>query len=329
MSSEIWKVVEGYPEYEVSNRGRARSTFLKSQHGRKAGTIVLKQQNYKGKMLLVITKNKVASGKVVARLVYAAFVGPIPHGFAVYHKNLNSQDNSVENLWVAKKNSHVVRRGDANRAKLGESIYKVEPEPLPIIDNPHTEEWRMAPGLEDYYEVSNFGLIRRVKEGSNTKVGLAKKGKANANGYPSVCCSIRSVTRQVVIHRVVAEAFLGKPLTPDLVINHKNGNKLDNRVTNLEWVTQGENRRHAVRYGLFGKKHGRNEKGWKLTRGQANEIRRLYATGTVTQRELGKKFGVRQSGISRIILNRDWKQRIDSVDCKIERTGKQCQIQEF
>lgn len=70
------------------------------------------------------------------------------------------------------------------------------------------------------------------------------------NGYHQVGMSKAGVGRQWYVHRLVAMAFLGVPQIPKMVVNHKNGIKTDNRPKNLEWVSQSDNIRHAIRKGL-------------------------------------------------------------------------------
>lgn len=69
------------------------------------------------------------------------------------------------------------------------------------------------------------------------------------NGYLSVTLCCRGVKYQVLVHRVIAEAFHGSPDSASHCVNHKNLNRVDNRAENLEWVTQSENVKHAYRLG--------------------------------------------------------------------------------
>jgi hypothetical protein len=102
---------------------------------------------------------------------------------------------------------------------------------------------------------------------------------------------------------LVAEAFLG-PKPAGRTVNHKNGEKTDNRPENLEYVTRSENQHHAYETGLQGRgqKHGRA----KLTNEQVREIRRRFDNGENRTR-MGKEFGVSQGLISQIGNRRIWK----------------------
>jgi hypothetical protein len=91
------------------------------------------------------------------------------------------------------------------------------------------------------YSVSNQGDMR------NDVSGLILSQHMR-NGYKSVCISINNKRQTVNIHPIVAEMFLTK--IEGHIVNHKNGNKTDNRVENLEWVSRKDNTKHAIASGL-------------------------------------------------------------------------------
>src|SRR3990167_11158931 len=101
------------------------------------------------------------------------------------------------------------------------------------------EEWRTIDGWP--HEVSSLGRVRRGLSGSTCPGRLVQPIRE----YVRV--SLRRDRRQTAhpVHRLVADAFLGSR-PPGHQINHKNGNKTDNRAENLEWVTRNENQLHAV-----------------------------------------------------------------------------------
>lgn len=90
-----------------------------------------------------------------------------------------------------------------------------------------------------HYEISNFGRVR------NSNTGLILKGRLSKNGYLQVSISLKSTGKfsNRYIHRLVAIYFLDNPENKREV-NHKNGNKIDNNVDNLEWATSSENQLH-------------------------------------------------------------------------------------
>lgn len=88
----------------------------------------------------------------------------------------------------------------------------------------------MIPGYENRYLISNLGRVISFNSGSEMAQYVHR------NGYASVKLSKNGVHKTHLIHRLVATAFVSNP--DDLLeVNHKDGNKLNNRADNLEWVT--------------------------------------------------------------------------------------------
>ena len=120
------------------------------------------------------------------------------------------------------------------------------------------EKWKEIENYEEVYEVSSEGRVRRksgyVNSGikNNDKryiVGKVLKQNKKRNGYLTVDLSKDYKVKTISIHRLVAQAFIENPDNLPQV-NHKNGNKLDNRAENLEWCTASYNRKHAFETGL-------------------------------------------------------------------------------
>lgn len=115
------------------------------------------------------------------------------------------------------------------------------------------ENWKPVVGYEGYYEVSDLGRVRSVdgirKSGIRFNDHIMHKGRIlkqnlKKSGYYTVDLSKDNVIKTISVHRIVAMAFLPKPVGCD-VVNHINCNKKDNRVCNLEWCTAEYNRKHA------------------------------------------------------------------------------------
>ena len=106
------------------------------------------------------------------------------------------------------------------------------------------EIWKKIKGYEDYYEISNFGRIKSLHRN-----GLYLRQFRNNKGYLITQLSKNGNSKTFIVHRLVAETFIDNTYNKEQV-NHKNCNKLDNRVCNLEWVTNDENKKHAQEHGL-------------------------------------------------------------------------------
>ena len=104
------------------------------------------------------------------------------------------------------------------------------------------EIWKTIENFPNY-EVSNFGNVRNKKNGRLLKQTIGREGR-----YLSVYLSNNGKENTQRVHRLVAETFLGKH--PNLIVNHIDGNKTNNRVDNLEWCTVKENNIHAIKTGL-------------------------------------------------------------------------------
>jgi hypothetical protein len=131
----------------------------------------------------------------------------------------------------------------------------------------------------------------------------------NKNGYVYISLTHNGVREGISIHRLIAQLFIPNPNNKKTV-NHKDGNKLNNNVNNLEWMTHSENIKHAFSSNI--RKYSQNE-GFKNQRGSGNyqsklteeniiEIRNSKLKGT----ELATKFGVTRALISKIINYKLW-----------------------
>ena len=105
------------------------------------------------------------------------------------------------------------------------------------------EEWRDIKGYEGLYKVSNTGEVFSCISNRLMKPSLS------GSGYKQIRLSKDKKATGKMIHRLVAEAFIPNPKNKRTV-NHKDGNKLNNNVFNLEWNTYSENLRHAYKHGL-------------------------------------------------------------------------------
>ena len=162
-----------------------------------------------------------------------------------------------------------------------------------------SEIWKDISGYDGDYQVSNMGRVKSLRFG---KERLLKPG--SSNGYFHVVLFKNKKQKNIKVHRLVAQAFIKNP-QGKRTINHINGIKTDNRLSNLEWATQSENLKHAFANGLSCNK-GENGPN-KLTKEQVLEIRRLCAQG-MEYKSIISKLGldVHPHTISDIKLRKRW-----------------------
>ena len=123
------------------------------------------------------------------------------------------------------------------------------------------EIWENIKNYEGKYQVSNMGNVKSLNF-NNTKRPAILVKKVNRRGYEYVCLSQYGKRSYSAVHRLVAEAFIPNPDNKEQ-INHIDGNKRNNSMYNLEWVSQSENINHAIRTGLLklnGAQNGRSKK---------------------------------------------------------------------
>ena len=166
-----------------------------------------------------------------------------------------------------------------------------------------TEQWKPIDGWEDY-AISSIGRVKRLTKGSGTSAGYIFTPTKNWGQYPAVILSKNRAIKHISIHRLVAITFIGNPPSPKHECNHINGDRTDNHVENLEWVTRSQNCVHAIKLGTM-----KMPDGIKITEAIAQEILdapKGYGTGA----RLARKFGLTISHISLIRTRKCWKRLI-------------------
>ena len=164
------------------------------------------------------------------------------------------------------------------------------------------EQWRPVVGF-DAYEISNLGRLRRKPGLNGGGAGIITHVQVAKGGYcqyrmrieePGRTCKTRKKTARY-IHRLVAEHFVPGQ-AEGLQVNHKDGDKANNRADNLEWVTPKENIEHACQTGLtpqwLGDVAGQQVNGWKIIErvGTSNKVRAQCHCGRVFIRSAGAKL---------------------------------------
>ena len=143
--------------------------------------------------------------------------------------------------------------------------------------------------FDNQYSVTDNGIVYSLK-GNKKEL----KGKVTNAGYREVILSHKGNKKYILVHRLVAETFIenSKNLR---TVNHKDGNKLNNNIDNLEWMSDSENLKHARDCGLLSN---------KITKDVAKQI--FKDKGTIM--ELAKKYNIGKTQIGYIKQGKRWKE---------------------
>lgn len=156
-----------------------------------------------------------------------------------------------------------------------------------------SEQFKIIPGYEPY-EISNLGRLRR-----KGKVLTTPSSKV---GYYRKC--LKDLKKNLLIHRAIALCFVPNPNNyPE--VNHIDGNKSNNRIENLEWVTRKQNAIHAYKTGLMHDQNGEKGPRAKLSAKEVLIIREALSVG-FGQTKIANYFKVDPSTINLIHKRVNW-----------------------
>lgn len=153
------------------------------------------------------------------------------------------------------------------------------------------EVWVPIPNWPNYI-ASSFGRIKGTK---------LLKQRFRKSGYREVKLSKNGETKTKLVHQLILASFVSE--SNGKHVNHIDGNKANNHISNLEWVTEAENKKHAAALGLM--QHSENRHNAKLKNFEVIKIRELALSG-VSHAKLAKKFGVCQPSITNIVNRKSW-----------------------
>lgn len=166
-------------------------------------------------------------------------------------------------------------------------------------ENPTAEEWRAVVGYEGFYEVSDLGRVRSLRNGNKVLTP-----RLSTNGYVTVGLNLRGRKVKALVHRLVLSAFSRHPL-PAEVGNHLDFDKTNNRPVNLEWTSSAGNSAHAKSSGRMNSPIGERHGGAVLTSDDVRHIRRLCAGGA-SQYSVARLFCVSQGHVALIVSRKRW-----------------------
>ena len=182
------------------------------------------------------------------------------------------------------------------------------------------ELWLPVKNYENIYHISNFGRLKildrvcwkSVKDKTSTRIKCEKISASfwKTGWYPNhILVDEQGNKRTECIHRLVASHFIPNPDNKPQ-INHKDGNKANNHVDNLEWVTCSENSQHAHDTGLSKPPRGTKHYMAKIDENRAREVKEILKTRVNNKPSLGqiaKDLGISRSCVREIHENKSWK----------------------
>ncbi len=175
------------------------------------------------------------------------------------------------------------------------------------------EVWKNVIGYEGLYQISNLGRIKSLSRYVKNRLGTGYSLKSEKflklainYGYHYIGLHKNNKIKMFRVHRLVAIHFIPNPDSLPQ-INHINGIKTDNSVSNLEWCTAKQNTRHAHDNGLANPLKGVNCNLHILTEKQVLEIRSKYIKNVYGCNRLAKDFNTDSVNIWHIVTRKTWK----------------------
>jgi hypothetical protein len=157
---------------------------------------------------------------------------------------------------------------------------------------------------EGYYKIDTNGDVYSIPRNGTKNVIRKLNRNTLKSGYQQYILQKKGNVKAHLVHRLVAISFIPNPHNKPYV-NHKDGDKSNNKVSNLEWCTQSENEIHAYKIGLKCHK-GENAPYKKVGFKTAAEIRLLYIEGNLSHQEIANKYKLNKNHVGRIIRKEVW-----------------------
>ena len=221
---EIWKDIEGYRGYQVSNMGRVRSN--RGIHVK--GWLELRPSpNAYNQPRVTLYKNDRPKPAMIARLVAMAFIQRDIEDFFVRHCDSDPMNNRADNLFLLPKRNVPGERQDTF-----------------VCEDLPGEKWKKIKSLDGRFAVSNMGRVKSLWQRRRNPILFQG---TTQTGYKFVTVQINGENIMRLVHRLVAYHFCPKPAdfheqpSRYYQVNHKDENPANNRADNLEWVTCQEN----------------------------------------------------------------------------------------
>lgn len=161
-----------------------------------------------------------------------------------------------------------------------------------------SEKWEVVFGYEGLYKISSLGNVLSTKKQALLKTSF------NSDGYPQVSLCKNSKSKTFTIHRLMAKSFFGI-YGRELEVNHKDGDKKNCNLNNLELVSREYNMKHAKDNNLLNPRKGEKNGRAKLSEDDVLYIRQLLKIKT-PQREIARIFNISCQSVSSINVGNGW-----------------------
>lgn len=174
------------------------------------------------------------------------------------------------------------------------------------------EIWKNIEGYDGLYEISNYGRVKRLCKSVTNSFGtfiskeIILNGNISKRGYVKQTLTKNGKGKTYLIHRLVAQAYLPNLESKEMV-NHINGIKSDNKVSNLEWCTGSENIQHALDTKLLIPRKGSNIYFSKFIEKDVSIILYKCLVNKINPNVIAKELNTNNRTITDMIKRRTWK----------------------
>lgn len=228
IENEIWKDIREFEGYEVSTEGRIRN--------KKTALLLTQTKNCSGYAVSSIRNKNIKFHKIVAE----NFLPNFYNKKTVEHIDDNKMNNKIYNLkWATHKEQqkYIIE-------KKSRKSYKNIPIGISNLKSLEGEEWKIITEFPEY-QISSTGRIKYpIRKGKKPYKKRIAYGGKSGDGYKVFEFRNNEYKRKIALHRIIAITFIDNP-NGYKIVNHKDGNKTNNSIENLEWCSRSQNTQHA------------------------------------------------------------------------------------